>query len=58
MSKFWGDFGQAFLPAYGQSRHRTDRLAAAARAEAAQEAALKLAAEQRKDDLIWKKGRP
>jgi len=54
MSKFWGDFGQAFLPAYGQSTQRTDRLAAVARAEAAQEAALKLAAEQRKDDLIWR----
>ena len=55
MSKFWGDFGQAFLPAYGQSTQRTDRLAAVARAEAAQEAALKLAAEQRKDDLLWRK---
>jgi len=55
MSKFWGDFGQAFSPAYGQSTQRTDRLAAVARAEAAQEAALKLAAEQRKDDLLWRK---
>tara|TARA_R100001530_G_scaffold5520_2_gene6837 strand:- start:3934 stop:5349 length:1416 start_codon:yes stop_codon:yes gene_type:complete len=50
MSKFWGDFGQAFLPAYGQSTQRTDRLAATEQARADRLAAAELAREQLLDD--------